>query len=92
VHSHPNAHLTPRGRARVFAAVEAGMTVSATPGPTHRTHSTRTNSPWLPRQSPRAQQRIEWSNRASVVSPGGQSLASGGNFGTNGPSAAIARR
>jgi transposase InsO family protein len=29
VHSHPNAHLTPRGRARVFAAVEAGMTVSA---------------------------------------------------------------
>jgi transposase len=29
VHCHPNAHLTPRGRARVFAAVEAGMTVSA---------------------------------------------------------------
>lgn len=29
MHSHPNAHLTPRGRARVFAAVEAGMTVSA---------------------------------------------------------------
>jgi transposase InsO family protein len=29
VHSHPNAHLTPRGRARVFTAVEAGMTVSA---------------------------------------------------------------
>jgi len=29
VHSHPNAHLTPRGRARVFAAVDAGMTVSA---------------------------------------------------------------
>jgi hypothetical protein len=29
VHSHANAHLTPRGRARVFAAVEAVMTVSA---------------------------------------------------------------
>lgn len=29
MHSHPNAHLTPRGRARVLAAVEAGMTVSA---------------------------------------------------------------
>lgn len=29
MHSHPNAHLTPRGRARVFAGVEAGMTVSA---------------------------------------------------------------
>ena len=29
MHSHPNAHLTPRGRARVFEAVEAGMTVSA---------------------------------------------------------------
>lgn len=29
MHCHPNAHLTPRGRARVFAAVEAGMTVSA---------------------------------------------------------------
>ena len=26
---HPNAVLTPRGRARVFEAVEAGMTVSA---------------------------------------------------------------
>ncbi|HEX2766062.1 MAG TPA: IS481 family transposase [Candidatus Limnocylindria bacterium] len=29
VHCHPNARLTPRGRAEVFAAVEAGMTVVA---------------------------------------------------------------
>lgn len=29
MHRHPNATLTPRGRARVFEAVEAGMTVSA---------------------------------------------------------------
>ena len=29
MHSHPNARLTARGRAQVFAAVEAGMTVSA---------------------------------------------------------------
>jgi transposase InsO family protein len=29
VHCHPNARLTPRGRAQVFAAVEAGMTVAA---------------------------------------------------------------
>ena len=29
MHCHPNAALTPRGRARVFEAVEAGMTVSA---------------------------------------------------------------
>jgi transposase InsO family protein len=29
MHCHPNAILTPRGRARVFEAVEAGMTVSA---------------------------------------------------------------
>ena len=29
MHRHPNAVLTPRGRARVFEAVEAGMTVSA---------------------------------------------------------------
>lgn len=29
MHCHPNATLTPRGRARVFEAVEAGMTVSA---------------------------------------------------------------
>ncbi|MGH3428618.1 MAG: IS481 family transposase [Candidatus Dormibacteria bacterium] len=29
MHSHANAHLTPRGRAKVFEAVEAGMTVSA---------------------------------------------------------------
>jgi len=29
MHSHPNARLTALGRARVFAAVEAGMTVSA---------------------------------------------------------------
>ena len=29
MHSHPNAHLTPRGRAQVFQAVEAGMTVTA---------------------------------------------------------------
>jgi transposase InsO family protein len=29
MHCHPNAVLTPRGRARVFEAVEAGMTVSA---------------------------------------------------------------
>jgi transposase InsO family protein len=29
MHCHPNAALTPRGRAKVFAAVEAGMTVSA---------------------------------------------------------------
>jgi transposase InsO family protein len=29
VHSHPNARLTALGRAQVFAAVEAGMTVSA---------------------------------------------------------------
>jgi len=29
VHCHPNALLTPRGRAEVFAAVEAGMTVVA---------------------------------------------------------------
>jgi len=28
MHSHANAHLTPRGRAQVFEAVEAGMTVS----------------------------------------------------------------
>ena len=29
MHCHPNAFLAPRGRARVFEAVEAGMTVSA---------------------------------------------------------------
>jgi transposase InsO family protein len=29
MHCHPNATLTPRGRAKVFEAVEAGMTVSA---------------------------------------------------------------
>jgi len=29
VHSHPNARLTPKGRATVFELVEAGMTVSA---------------------------------------------------------------
>lgn len=29
MHSHPNARLTAGGRARVFAAIEAGMTVSA---------------------------------------------------------------
>lgn len=29
VHCHPNARLTPRGRAQVFAAVEAGITVTA---------------------------------------------------------------
>jgi transposase InsO family protein len=29
MHCHPNAVLTPRGRARVFEAVEAGMTVAA---------------------------------------------------------------
>jgi hypothetical protein len=29
MHSHPNAHLTPRGRTQVFRAVEAGMTVTA---------------------------------------------------------------
>ena len=29
MHRHPNAVLTPRGRAKVFEAVEAGMTVSA---------------------------------------------------------------
>ncbi len=29
MHSHPNAHLTPRGRTQVFHAVEAGMTVTA---------------------------------------------------------------
>lgn len=29
MHSHPNARLTALGRAQVFAAVEAGMTVSA---------------------------------------------------------------
>ena len=29
MHCHPNAALTPRGRAKVFTAVEAGMTVSA---------------------------------------------------------------
>lgn len=29
MHSHPNARLTARGRAQVFAAVEAGMTVTA---------------------------------------------------------------
>lgn len=29
MHCHPNAPLTPRGRAKVFLAVEAGMTVSA---------------------------------------------------------------
>jgi transposase InsO family protein len=29
MHCHPNAALTPRGRAKVFEAVEAGMTVSA---------------------------------------------------------------
>ena len=29
VHCHPNAKLTPRGRAQVFEAVEAGMTVTA---------------------------------------------------------------
>ena len=29
MHCHPNAPLTPRGRAKVFMAVEAGMTVSA---------------------------------------------------------------
>lgn len=29
MHCHGNARLTPRGRAEVFAAVEAGMTVSA---------------------------------------------------------------
>jgi len=29
MHCHPNAVLTPRGRAKVFDAVEAGMTVSA---------------------------------------------------------------
>ena len=29
MHSHANAHLTAKGRARVFAAVEAGMTVTA---------------------------------------------------------------
>src|ERR1700736_2229548 len=28
MHFHANAHLTPRGRAKVFAAVEAGMTVT----------------------------------------------------------------
>ena len=29
VHCHPNARLTPAGRARVFLAVEAGATVVA---------------------------------------------------------------
>ena len=29
MHCHANAALTPRGRARVFEAVEAGMTVTA---------------------------------------------------------------
>ena len=29
MHCHANARLTPRGRAHVFPAVEAGMTVSA---------------------------------------------------------------
>ena len=29
MHVHPNASLAPRGRAKVFEAVEAGMTVSA---------------------------------------------------------------
>lgn len=29
MHCHANARLTPRGRAEVFAAVEAGMTVVA---------------------------------------------------------------
>ncbi len=29
MHCHPNAILTPRGRAKVFEAVEAGMTVAA---------------------------------------------------------------
>jgi hypothetical protein len=29
MHCHANARLTPRGRAQVFLAVEAGMTVTA---------------------------------------------------------------
>ena len=29
MHCHPNAPLTPKGRAKVFLAVEAGMTISA---------------------------------------------------------------
>ena len=47
MHSHPNAHLTPRGRARVFAAVDAGMTVSAA-CIAHRV-SRRWYYRWLPR-------------------------------------------
>jgi len=47
MHCHANARLTPRGRAEVFAAVEAGMTVSAA-CLAYRL-SRRTYYRWLPR-------------------------------------------
>lgn len=47
VHCHPNARLTPRGRAAVFLAVEAGMTVVA--ACLAFNISRRTYYRWLPR-------------------------------------------
>lgn len=47
MHCHANARLTPRGRAEVFAAVEAGMTVSAACLAFRM--SRRTYYRWLPR-------------------------------------------
>jgi len=47
MHCHANARLTPRGRAEVFAAVEAGMTVTATCLAFRI--SRRTYYRWLPR-------------------------------------------
>lgn len=47
MHCHANARLTPRGRAEIFAAVEAGMTVSAACLAFRM--SRRTYYRWLPR-------------------------------------------
>ena len=47
MHCHANARLTPRGRAEVFAAVEAGMTVTA--ACLAFRISRRTYYRWLPR-------------------------------------------
>ena len=61
MHCHPNAVLTPRGRAKVFEAVEAGMTVAAAclgAGISRRCYYR-----WLPRW--RAQGRDGLSDRAS---------------------------
>ena len=64
MHCHPNAILTPRGRARVFEAVEAGMTVSAAclgAGVSRRCYYR-----WLPRWQADAQRRP---GRASLAAP-----------------------